>query len=304
MAFKHKKEIEEILTMKFEEYAKFLKKEIARAAKFGTIDAVICSQHTFADNKEAALILLGNYTGSLAQFFKKNKAEKNFAKGQCLFEKTANGVTMHIAINAGKAKPDKIKKGGKKLWAKLGVDSQFHKGELPQLSQELDKIDIGVRALEKTTDTDNDQISIKNVIKTYQITRQQLNVQVIPLIKDKNILDQQYTPIHLSIAKRSLAATMSLIDKIEEIPLKKRAKYQSIVEKAQEDLPRLKRILAKVKKALMATNKTDIVLNNAASEEEQNKAIQLSLKEIEQEFTRLDQLQVQALEIIDSLKKQ
>ena len=71
MAFRHKKKIDEILAMGFMEYAKFLKKEIRRAEKSGALDAVVCSDHTFSDGKESALLLFGKFTGELAKFFKK-----------------------------------------------------------------------------------------------------------------------------------------------------------------------------------------------------------------------------------------
>ncbi|MBL4650836.1 MAG: hypothetical protein JKY03_13980, partial [Aureispira sp.] len=116
MSFKHKKKIHEILEMDFETYAKFLKKEIVRAAKFGELDAVICANHEFgkvnekSKGKVSTLILMGVFVGDLASFFKENKAQPGFAKGKCFFQTTDNDVKMHIAINAGKGKPDKITK--------------------------------------------------------------------------------------------------------------------------------------------------------------------------------------------------
>lgn len=304
MAFKHKKKIEEILAMSFEEYAKFLKKEINRAAKLGQLDAVVCSNHAFADGKESALVLMGVYTGELAKFFKENKAKKEFAKGTCFFEQTEAGVTMHIALNAGKGKPDKVKKGGKKLWSKLGIDSKFYAGELPNLDASLDAVNVGEEELTATVDAANDEQKIGVVVKQYQQAKKLLQKEVVPFITDKATKDTDYTNQHFKIAKSALASAISVIDKVEELDESKQATYQKVLAAAQKDQPQLKRIAAKIKKALMATNEVDIEIDDQLSDAEQAKKMQLSLEELDQVFTKLDGLKVKALEAIKFLKTQ
>ncbi len=304
MAFKHKKKIAEILAMSFEEYAKFLKKEINRAAKLGQLDAVVCSQHAFADGKESALVLMGVYTGELAKFFKENKAKKEFAKGTCFFEQTDAGVTMHIALNAGKGKPDKVQKGGKKLWSKLGIDSKFYAGELPNLDASLDAVNVGEEELTATVDAANDEQKIGVVVKQYKQAKKLLQQEVVPFITDKATKDTDYTNQHFKIAKKALASAISVIDKVEELDENKQVTYQKILAAAQKDQPQLKRIAAKIKKALMATNEVDIEIDDQLSDAEQAKKMQLSLEELDQVFTKLDGLKVKALEAIKFLKTQ
>jgi hypothetical protein len=302
MAFKHKKSIEEILAMKFGEYAKFLKKEIKRAAKFGELDAVVCSQHTFADNKESALVLLGVYTGELAQFFKKNKAEQGFAKGKCFFEQTNEGTTMHIALNTGKGKPDKVKKGGKKLWAKLGINSKFYKGELPNLDSELDKVNVGEKEIEENVDVANDSQKIEWILKQYRKAKKALHQQVVPLIINPKTVDSDYTNQHFLIAKKALIEVSSFLDKIEEVEDEEKEKYQESLARIKKDAVQIKRIVAKIKTALMATNSVDVELNNQLNDVEQDAAVQTSLKDLDKEFERLDILKEQALKAIKLLK--
>ena len=304
MAFKHKKKIDEILTMGFMEYAKFLKKEINRAVKSGELDAVVCSHHTFADGKESALLLFGGFTGELAKFFKKNKTAPGFGKGKCYFEQTEGGVTMHVALNTGKGKPDKVKKGGKKLWSKLGVKTEFYKGELPQLSKDLDKVNIGEEALKEEVDADNDQQNIKLLIKNYQQAKAMLHQEVLPLIKDKNTADTAYSNQHFDIAKAAFKAAASLTDKFGELPDKKLQKFQKTQETVNKDYPQLKRIAAKIKKALMENNVVDVELKDNLSDEEQAESVKMSMQALKKELEEKKELiQAKIKKLNPELKK-
>jgi len=302
MAFKHKKSIGEISTMTFDGYAKYLKNEIRKAVKFGELDAVVCSNHTFSDNKTSALVLFGVYKGDLAKFFKENKAKQGFARGKCFFEQTDVGVTMHIALSTGKGKPDKVKKEGKKLWAKLGINSQFYKGELPSLGQELDAVNIGAKEIAVNVDKANDSQNIEWIVKQYRQAKKALHQQVVPLIINPETVDSDYTNQHFKIAKKALIEVISLLDKIEELDTEEKEKYLESLEKIKKDAKQIKRIVAKIKIVLMTTNNVDIALNNKQSDEEQNSAIKLSLEELDKEFEQLDILKEKALKAIELLK--
>lgn len=304
MAFKHKKKIHEILEMDFETYAKFLKKEILRAAKLGELDAVICGNHQFADGKESALILMGAFVGDLANFFKRNKAQPGFAKGKCFFETTEEGTKMHIAINAGKGKPDKITKAGRKLWAKAAIKPHFHENKLPFLDAALDQVNVGETELVKVADTENDTQAIKLVKNNYIKTRKVLQDRVLPLVSNKETLDSAYTNQHFKIAKVCLINAASFLNKFEEVDESTQATYQKEITTVRTEYPKLKRIAAKIKQALMATNAVDVELDNSDSSNTQDQNIKNSLTALDKEFEKLDGLKEQAkeaLKYLDSL---
>jgi hypothetical protein len=314
MAFKLKKTIDEILQMDFESYAKYLKKEISKAAKLGELDVVVSGSHTFKSKgkdkdkgKVSSLILFGTFTGELAKFFKDNKAAIGFARGKCFFESTDNGVVLHIALNQGKGKPDKIKKSGKKLWAKLGMDAQLYEGTLPLLSQDLDTVNIGEQNLLQEADLSNNDQAIELVLQQYQKAKKALQEQVLPLINNKETSNDTYTNQHFKIAKTTLAAAASFINKFKELKAEQleseeqeseeQEGYQKKFNSIQKNYPAIKRITAKIKKAIMASNTTDIVLNNT-------KNIQNALTKLKQEFERLEPLKIEAEEAIKFLNQQ
>ncbi|BDS13680.1 hypothetical protein [Aureispira anguillae] len=301
MSFKLKKKIPEILAMDFESYAKFLKKEIQRAAKFGELDAVICGNHSFSDGKESALILMGVYVGDLANFFKQNKAEMHFAKGKCFFESTEQGIKMHIAINAGKGKPDKITKAGKRLWSKAAITPEFHKDKLPFLDAALDQVNVGEAELLKVADSENDHQAIKLVKNNYLKAKKALQDRVVPLISNKDTLDSAYTVQHFNIAKIALKNGASFLNKLEEVDKKTKVAYQKDATTALADYPKLKRIAAKIKQALMASNAVDIELNKTMDHTAQEKGIKTALDLLEKEFETLRHLETQAKEALKYL---
>jgi hypothetical protein len=303
MAFKLKKKIEEILTMDFETYAKFLKKEINRAAKFGELDAVVCANHKFADGKESSLVLIGAFIGEMAAFFKKNKSTIGFAKGKCFFETTEKGICMHIALNAGKGKPDKIKKSGKKLWSKVGVVAEFYKGELPVLDAKLDKVSLGEKSMHKDADKENDSQEMAAIKKDYLKSRKLLQAIVLPLIRNKETLSTDYTNQHFKIAKSNLKIAASFLNKYQEIDTIQQTEYNADWMKVQDEYPKIKRIAAKIKQELMAINAVDIELDNDVSEDKQTKNVEHSLDALEKEFERLTALEIQAKEALKYLEK-
>ena len=258
MAFKHKKKLSEILAMDFESYTKFLKKEILRATKLGELDAVICSNHKFSNGKESALVLMGAFVGDLAAFFKQNKAQPGFAKGKCFFETTEEGTKMHITISAGKGKPDKIAKTGRKLWAKAGITPHFHPDKLPFLDAALDQVNLGETELVKVADSENDTQAIKLVKNNYLKARKMLQDRVLPLVSNKETLDSAYNNQHFKIAKVCLKNAASFLNKFEEVNPEAQATYQKDITSLQTEYPKLKRIAAKIKQALIASNPIDI----------------------------------------------
>lgn len=302
MSFKHKKKILEILDMDFETYAKFLKKEILRAAKLGELDAVICGNHKFSDGKESALILMGVFVGDLAFFFKKNKAQPGFAKGKCFFETTEDGIKMHIAINAGKGKPDKITKAGRKLWAKAGITPHFHVKKLPFLDAALDQVNVGETELLKVADTENDTQEIKLVKNNYLKARKILQDRVLPLVSNKETLDLAYTNQHFKIAKVCLRNAASFLNKFEEVDEQTKATYQKDITTLQTEYPKLKRIAAKIKQALMATNTVDIQLDKTNPQEVDS--VKNALNTLEEEFKKLEFLKTQAKLALEFLRSQ
>jgi len=288
MSFKHKKKIYEILEMDFDTYAKFLKKEVLRAALLGELDAVICANHQFADGKSSALILMGAFVGDLASFFKKNKANPDFAKGKCFFETGEDGTKMHIAINSGKGKPDKINKIGKKLWAKAAIQPFFHAKKLPFLDAALDQVNVGETELVKVVDTENDTQAIKLVRNNYLKTRKVLQDRVLPLISNKKTLDTAYTNQHFKIAKVCLKNAASFLNKFEEVDEQTKVTYQKEITVVHAEYPKLRRIN----------------LISADTPNSQEKDIKESLSALDKEFEKLRLLKKEAkyaLKYLDSL---
>jgi hypothetical protein len=310
MAFKLKKKIDKIVKMDFESYAKYLKKEIHRAAPLGELDAVICGSHVFPEKgdtdqgKTSSLILFGAFTGDLAAFFKDNKTKPGFARGKCFFESTKNGVILHIAINQGKGKPDKIKKSGKKLWSKLGMDAQLYKDALPILGKELDTVNIGGRKLVKEVDLNNNDQSIELILQQYQQAKKKLQEHIVPLINDKETSADTYTNQHFKTAKTTYRFALSFLDKFEEIESEQQVNYQKYFDSIQKDCPSIKRITAKIKKALMASNSIAISLDKRNNPSSQRESIKNSLTELEKEFKHLAELKPELLEAIEFLNQQ
>jgi len=309
MPFKHKKKIQEILAMDFETYAKFLKKEILRAANFGELDAVICGNREFPEKnakdqnkstkgKESAFIIMGAFVGDLAVYFKENKAKPGFAKGKCFFEATEEGIKMHIAINAGKGKPDKITKAGRKLWARAGIQPHFHKEKLPFLDAALDQVNVGETELVKVVDIENDNQDIKLVKNNYLKARKVLQDRVLPLVSNKETLDVVYTNQHFKIAKVCLRNAASFLNKFDEVDAEIQTTYQKEITLIRTEYPKLKRIAAKIKQALMATNAVDINLNTTSTSNAQEEGIKKSLNALDKEFEKLGLLKQQAEEAL------
>ena len=265
MAFKLKKRIHEILDMDFETYAKFLKKEIQRASKFGVLDAVVCSDHKFSDGKTSTLVLMGAFVGDLANFFKQNKTALGFAKGKCYFENNIEGCTMHLILEAGRGKPDKIAKSGRKLWAKTQVQPTFHKGQFPDFAPPLDEVNIGEEEMIAAADRENDTQALEQVRNQYNKAKKALQTLVLPLLSNTDTLSSSLTNQHFVIAKAALKANSSWSNKITE---SNPAIQQRLAEEQQKliaEYPKLKRIAAKIKQTLAGLSQVDSSTPNTNS---------------------------------------
>lgn len=298
MAFKLKKRIHEILDMDFETYAKFLKKEIKRAAKFGVLDAVVCSEHQFSDGKVSALVLMGAFVGDLANFYKEHKTALGYAKGKCYIEDSKEGCTLHLVLEAGRGKPDKITKGGRKLWAKTNAQPTFHKDKLPEFSAALDTVEIGEEEMQKNADLENDQQALTQVSKQYHKAKKALQALVLPLLADTNTPNSAFTNQHFVIAKAALKANSSWTDKIEEARPAQQKKFATQKDKLVAEYPKLKRIAAKIKQALMAANTVDI------SSTDDTKEMANNLGLLQEEAAALNKAKTDAQAALDYLKQQ
>ncbi|MGH1335760.1 MAG: hypothetical protein ACRBFS_06495 [Aureispira sp.] len=270
MAFKLKKRIHEILDMDFETYAKFLKKETQRAAKFGVLDAVVCSDHQFSDGKVSTLVLMGAFVGDLANFYKKNKTALGFAKGKCYFEDSKEGCTLHLVLEAGRGKPDKISKAGRKLWAKTKLLPTFHKDKLPEFAPLLEEVNIGEEDMQLTADQENDQQRLAQVSRQYHKAKKALQALVLPLLSKPDTPNSAFTNQHFVIAKAALKANSSWTNKIAESTPQKQEKFAEQQQKLITEYPKLKRIATKIKQALMASNTTDIHSTDSSLQLEKN----------------------------------
>lgn len=266
MAFKLKKRIHEILEMDFETYAKFLKKETQRASKFGVLDAVLCSNHKFSDGKVSTLVLMGAFVGDLANFYKQNKTSSNFAKGKCYFEEDKQGCTLHLVVEAGRGKPDKIAKAGRKLWAKTKLQPTFHKSKLPDFAPELEEVNIGEEQMHQQADQENDQQQMAQVSRQYHKAKKALQSLVLPLLSATDTPPSAFNNQHFVIARAALKANSSWTNKIEEASPETQAQLEEQKQKLLAEYPKLKKIAAKVKQLLMAANEVDISTDNSTQD--------------------------------------
>ena len=79
-------------------------------------------------------MIFGEFSGKLQKFYNQQKkyrsSEKDFGRGVAYFEENVDGTTtLHLGIEAGKAKATRIKKNGKKIFKKLGLELNVYRGE-------------------------------------------------------------------------------------------------------------------------------------------------------------------------------
>ncbi|MCP4440061.1 MAG: hypothetical protein GY810_14035 [Aureispira sp.] len=286
MAFKSKIKPNEVKDMDFKTYTATLKKEVAKAAKFGETSVVAFSNYKFACGHEGTLLLLGKYSGPLAKFYKesklKRKKENDFAKGTCYFETDDKGsVQMSIALNDGKGKPDKLRKNGKALFKKLGMTPHIIKGELPTVDEDTQLSQEEVEHIENSADQQNDDQSLAKVAKQYEQAYKKMANHVIPLIqlKDKAV----YNSKHFEVAKMAFKASASFLNKYQEAKEKAQEKFSGIHKTVQNRHKQIQKIVAKVKLEL---SKKAQVHGSTNDVEQVLEDVQSTIKDMRQKFQK------------------
>lgn len=296
MAFKSKIKPNEVKDMDFKTYTATLKKEIAKAAKFGETSVVAFSNYKFACGEEGTLLLLGKYSGELVKFYKeaklKRKKEKDFAKGTCYFDTDDNGnIKMSIALNDGKGKPDKLKKNGKALFKKLGFVPDIFKGDLPEVDGDAQLSEQEVGHIEDTADEQNDNQTLGKVAKQYEQAYKKLADHVVPLIKMKD--KAVYNPKHFEVAKAAFKASASFLDKYKESKEKAQEKFATIQQNVQARHEQIQKIAAKVKLEL---SKKAQVQGSSENVEQVLEDLQSTIKDMRQKFQK-------AFDLIEKIKQ-
>lgn len=256
MSFKSKLDPTQLSSMTQKEYQKVIKKEIARAEKFGSTDIMVFSDFKFSCGNTATLMLLGKQSGNLAKFYKKAKVERkkenDFAKGVCYFEVTEKeGTKLHIALKDGKGKPQKMQKNGKALFKKLGIKPNIFKGELPAdlLADSTDQLNASEETqIEQTAEESNEGKALAKIAKQYQKLYKKVGSEIVPLLKSKEQL--VFEPAHFELAKKAYTAAKSFLDKYEEAKPKAQERFEALYTKVQTTQETLRKITAKVKKEL------------------------------------------------------
>lgn len=249
MAFKSKIKPEDLKDLTEVNYIKLTQKEVKRAAKFGETGVVILSDYKFACGGVGTMMILGKMSGPLMKYYKQLKKdrsqEKDFAKGVCYFEEVDGGnPTMRIALNDGKGKPSKMKKNGKKLFKKLGFETDIFKGELNLEEETLDQEELD--HIEDQVDEANDDQKMRAIAKAYKKAFALVAKNVVPLLKAK----EGITEAHYQLSRKLLKLSKSLQDKQTEIAEKQQEKYASFVEEVKSREPKIIKIVANLKKWL------------------------------------------------------
>lgn len=250
--FKTKINPEELGSTTYEEYVAVLKKEVKKAQKYGRTNVIVLSNFKFACGTVSTMMVLGKLSGPLSKWYKKLKkeraVEKDFALGDCFFEPQDDGITkLHIALNDGKGKPDKMAKNGKKIFKKIGLTPNIFKGELPEdLVGEGEFNDTELELIEQEADESNDNQSLGKVFRQYTKAYKELAEEVIPRLKMPE-QEAQWHPQHLDIARQAFFFSKSFLDKFEEVREKTQEKFGERKQQIEERQPILQKIAAKVK---------------------------------------------------------
>ncbi len=254
---------EKVHEMLWKDYVKAFQKDIKKAQSEGleSVPIVVISNFKFACGEEHALMLLGKES-VMKKFYKglkiDRKQEKDFAIGNCIFEKEENGdATMKIEMT-GVGKPAHVKKNSKKLMKRLGVTlKDVIKGEfVDDVAQSIEQEELNATAEEQgqnqtlqteaqemqaQDDKANDTQEIAQLAKDFQQASQAVNKEVVLLLKqtatDPSIV---FTSSHISLAENAFRTAASLVDKYEELDeaqkqIKGFDKITAFVEKIQKD---------------------------------------------------------------------
>ena len=226
--------------LKWKDYVKLLEKDLKQieSKALKTVPVVMISDFTFACGEVHTLLLFGKQS-VLTKYYKELKMDeerkkiKDFSLGTSKFEKDEkNNLTLEIGIQ-GFGKPARMKKNSKKLIKKLGVNLvDIFKGELldevvediteenKTASEKYQKIDANLETeagfMKKADDLENDTQDIVSVAKAFKKLHQQLNKELVPLLKKAAKESVTYQSAHVSLAENAFRGAASLLDKCEE----------------------------------------------------------------------------------------
>ncbi len=288
MAFKSKIKPDELKGLTEAEYIKLCQKEAIRASKYGETGVVILSDYQFACGAIGTMMILGKLSGPLLAYYKQLKKErgqeKDFAKGICYFENIdSNNPTMRIALLDGKGKPARMKKNGKRLFKKLGFETDIFKGDLGLEEETLEETEV--EEIEAQVDVENDDKSIKQIIIDYKKAFALLSSNVIPLLKTKEGITEQ----HYQIARKLLRLSKSVQNKLAEIDEVQRLDYKEFVENVIVQEPKIIKIVANLKKLLIESTVEGDASNLGAVLEKVNSL----MREIEGHEENINSIKIQ-----------
>ena len=251
MAFKSKMNPEELSSMTYKEYFTQFKKEVKKAEKFGATSVVILSDFEFSCGQVGTILILGKYSGPLAKWYKRmkkeRKQEKDFAKGTCYFKADESGaVTLNIALDDGKGKPEKMKKNGKSLFKKLGYSPNIFKGDFLEGAEGV-LSETELENMDQVADEMNDDKRLGGLARKYRRAFKVVSNQVIPAIKEKTSLSLT----HLEAAKAAYIAAQSFIDRYDEVPAKQQERFSDLEQQVKTNLSNLQKVVAKAKQLLI-----------------------------------------------------
>ena len=249
--------LEELQNMEYSDYLKVIKKEVKKAATLGRTEFVVLSDFKFKnDPAPHAVLVFGEFSGKLQKYYNKQRkersAEKDFGRGVAYFEENVDGTTtIHLGLEAGKAKAAKIKKNGKKLFKKLGLDVNVYRGELQLDEADEDAIsDEEEDSNSKAADALVQNERISKIQKQYIKLFQQVTQLTLPKLKAGTEVDSS----DFDNCKQLYIFTEAYQREFETLTAAEKPEYQPTLEKVKANAEQIKKIYAKVKQLAMAQN--------------------------------------------------
>ena len=98
------------------DYLDEVKNEFKRLKAAGQSEVIIITDFTFSDGKKGSVIVPTDISGTSQKFYNDvaKKEYKGFGRGTVNLKDGAQGATMELYIESGKAKVKTLEKGGKK----------------------------------------------------------------------------------------------------------------------------------------------------------------------------------------------
>lgn len=264
--FKSKINPEELSKKTYKEYVALLKKETKKAENAGLSNAVTLSDFKFACGTVATLLIVGKFSGPLAQWYKKMRkertAEKDFAMGDCFFEMQQNGsIQLHIALKEGKGKPNQMIKNGKKMFQKLGYIPNIFRGELPATLLSTQKEATAEQTQAKQGEEKKEQTDDSNIVKSltqsskqYSEALPKIAKEVMPRIKNS---PATVDATHLELVQNTLTASRQFLAQYETLQdNESKARFAKAKEKMQGRQSDLQKIETRLKTLLGQTDES------------------------------------------------